>query len=211
LHLPEFEAGDLVAVLPPGSSVPRFYSLASAASDGFLEICVRRHPAGVCSRYLTSLQPGDTIDAFIRVNASFRPGAGQAPVILIGAGTGVGPLLGFIRQNTMRRPMHLYFGARHSDSGFLYDEELSRLVTDRRLTALKTAFSHSDHKTYVQDRLVADARMLREQVARGARIMVCGGRDMANGVAEAWERILEGSSLSVKQMKTHGSYVEDVY
>lgn len=41
--LPHFEAGDLVGILPPGSSVPRFYSLASATKDEMLEICVRQH------------------------------------------------------------------------------------------------------------------------------------------------------------------------
>ena len=31
-RLPQFEAGDLVGILPPGSDVPRFYSLASSSS-----------------------------------------------------------------------------------------------------------------------------------------------------------------------------------
>jgi sulfite reductase (NADPH) flavoprotein alpha-component len=209
--LPSFDAGDLLGVIPPGDTVPRFYSLASASRDGFIEICVRRHAHGACSGYLTALQPGNAIQAFIRRNPAFRPAAGEAPIILIGAGTGISPFVGFIRQNSAGRPMHLYFGARRSGEAFLYDEELQNLVGNRRLTTFKTAFSCPVRKTYVQERLMADAPTLRELVASGAQIMVCGGRDMANGVARAWEHILDGSGLSVNEMRLKGRYVEDVY
>ena len=209
---PAFETGDLLGVLPPDGASPRYYSLASAASDGVVEICVRRHPDGVCSRYLTGLEPGAMIEAFVRPHESFRPAAGAAPVILVGAGTGIGPLIGFARHNPPRRPMHLYFGARSEDDGFLYREELGRLVTDQRLSTLTTAFSRSaGKKAYVQDRLLTDAPRLRELVAQGAQVLVCGGRSMAEGVAAAWERILAGSGLTVAQLRLQGRYVEDVY
>lgn len=209
--LPIFEAGDLLGIVPPGDTVPRFYSLASASKDGFVEICVRRHPNGLCSGYLTSLKQGDSINAFIRSNPGFRPAPYAAPLILVGAGTGIGPFVGFIRQNETKRPMHLYFGARRAGDSFLYDEELRRLVDTRRLTTLTTALSSSVEKTYVQDRLLRDAVMLRELVTRGARIMVCGSRDMARGVAAVWERILADSGITVHDLKLRGSYVEDVY
>lgn len=210
-RLPRFETGDLLGVVPPGATSPRYYSLASAMADGLVEICVRRHPSGVCSGYLTGLQLGETIEAFMRPHACFRPGAGRAPVILIGAGTGIGPLIGFIRHNVSRRPMHLYFGARDADDGFLYRDELKYLVADRRLQALTTAFSRSGSRSYVQERLVADAQSLRTLVAHGAQIMVCGGRRMAEGVAQAWERILTDTGLPVELLRAQGRYVEDVY
>lgn len=210
-RLPTFETGDLLGVVPPDGASPRHYSLASAASDGVVEICVRRHLGGVCSRYLTDLQPGATIEAFVRPHESFRPAAGVAPVILIGAGTGVGPLIGFIRHNAPQRAMHLYFGARSAEDGFLYREELDGLIGDHRLRSLTTAFSRSLERAYVQDRLVADAQRLRELIGHGAQVMVCGGRKMAEGVANAWERILAGTGLSVAQLRTQGRYVEDVY
>jgi sulfite reductase (NADPH) flavoprotein alpha-component len=107
--------------------------------------------------------------------------------------------------------MHLYFGVRNADDGFLYREELNGLVANQRLRSLTTAFSRSANKAYVQDRLVADAPRLRELVAQGAQILVCGGRKMAEEVAQAWERILATSSVSVTQLRTQGRYVEDVY
>jgi len=209
--LPAFETGDLLGVVPPEGAAPRYYSLASAAGDGVVEICVRRHPGGLCSGYLTGLQPGATIEAFVRPHESFRPAAGAAPVILVGAGTGIGPLIGFARRNPPQRPMHLYFGARNAQDGFLYREELGGLVDERRLRSLTTAFSRADDKVYVQDRLAADAPRLRELVAQGAQILVCGGRKMADGVADTWQRILAGSGLTVAQLRAQGRYVEDVY
>lgn len=209
--LPAFETGDLLGVLPPGGGAPRYYSLASAASDGVVEICVRRHLEGACSTYLTGLRPGETIEAFVRPHEAFRPAAGAAPVILIGAGTGIGPLIGFIRHNAPQRAMHLYFGVRSPDDGFLYREELDGLIGERRLHTLATAFSRSTPRTYVQDRLLADAQRLRELIGHGAQIMVCGGRKMAEGVAGAWERILADTGISVAQLRMQGRYVEDVY
>lgn len=172
---------------------------------------MRRLPEGVCSTYLTDLRPGDTIDAFIRPHTRFRPEPGNTPVIMIWAGTGIGPLIGFIRHNAARRPMHLYFGARNAEDSYLYRDELKGLVADLRLHALTTAFSRSGNRTYVQERLVADAQSLRGLMAHGAQIMVCGGRKMAEGVAQAWERILTDTGLSVAQLKAEGRYVEDVY
>ncbi len=80
-----FAAGDLLGVLPEGSVVPRFYSLASAHRDGFVEIVVKKHPAGLCSGQLFELQPGATINAFLKLNPGFQPDRSRAPLILIGA------------------------------------------------------------------------------------------------------------------------------
>lgn len=209
--LPSFETGDLLGVVPPGGASPRYYSLVSSASDGLIEICVRRQVGGVCSTYLTGLSQGAEIQVFVRPHESFRLAGSTAPVILIGAGTGIGPLIGFIRHNHAGRPMHLYFGARSAEDGFLYRDELDGLVGDRRLGSLTTAFSRAATRAYVQDRLLGDAQRLREWVAQGAQVMVCGGRQMADGVAEAWERVLQGSGLSVAQLKSQGRYAEDVY
>src|SRR5690606_22332732 len=75
-----FAAGDLIGVLPAGSSVPRLYSLASARRDGFAEIVVRKHPGGLCSGQLTALEAGDRVTAFLRRNPGFQPGRGRTPL-----------------------------------------------------------------------------------------------------------------------------------
>ena len=209
--VPEFEAGDLVGILPPASDLPRLYSLASATSDGVLEICVRKHLGGLCSSFLHELEPGGRIEAFIRKNPAFRPARGKAPLILIGAGTGIGPLAGFIRHNIGRRRVHLYWGGRNPASDFLYEYELAKYLADQRLTRLNTAFSRVPGGGYVQDRIASDAIELRGLIQRGAQVMVCGGRNMAAGVARALETITGPIGLDLQTLKSHGRYIEDVY
>jgi sulfite reductase (NADPH) flavoprotein alpha-component len=206
-----FDAGDLIGILPEGSPVPRLYSLAAARRDGFIEIVVRRHPGGLCSSQLTALEPGDTVTAFLRRNPGFRPGRGRVPLILIGAGTGIGPLAGFVRGNARRRPIHVFFGMRHPDSDFFYGEELPAWQAEGRLFRLVTAVSRGARAHYVQDALRCDALEVARLIRDGARIMVCGGRDMAVGVADALAEILAPSGLTLAVLKAEGRYVEDVY
>ena len=210
-RLPRFEAGDLLGILPPGADVPRFYSLASASADGVVEICVRKRAGGLCSGFLHGLREGGTVEAFIRPNPAFRPAPGTAPVILIGAGAGIAPLAGIARHNRAARPMHLYWGGRHPDSDFPYERELGACVGDRRLAGLATVFSRVPGGGYVQDRLAADAAMLRELIRHGAQVMVCGGRDMGAGVARVFEAILQPLGLDLGTLRAEGRYVEDVY
>jgi sulfite reductase (NADPH) flavoprotein alpha-component len=197
-RLPTFEAGDLVGIVPPGDYMPRFYSLASSTRDGVLEICVRLRADGLCSTFLHGLRPGGGIDAFIHENPAFRPAKGRGPLILIGAGAGIGPLAGFVRANAAGRPVHLYWGGRSAASDFLYEHELAQHLAERRLTTLRTAFSRDpDESAYVQDRIAADAPRLRELVKQGAQILVCGGRDMAEAVTRALEPVVRPLGLDL--------------
>jgi len=206
-----FAAGDLIGVIPEGDTRPRYYSLASGSRDGFVEICVKKHPGGLCSGQLMDLQPGASVRAFLRRNPAFHPVADDRPLILIGAGTGIGPLAGFARGNRARRPLHLYFGARSPESDLLYGEELASWQTDGRLTSVATAFSRTAERAYVQDILRRDAETVRDLIAEGTRIMVCGGRGMAAGVAEAFDDILAPAGLCAVTLRAEGRYVEDVY
>ncbi len=206
-----FTAGDLLGILPEGPAAPRFYSLASGRRDGFVEIVVRKQPAGLCSGQLHELRPGDTVRAFLRRNPGFRAGRGRAPLILIGAGTGIGPLAGFVRANAGRRPIHLFFGMRHLRSDFLYGRELAGWLREGRLRRLVAACSRGERPYYVQDALRREAAEIVQLIGKGARIMVCGGRDMAAGVSAALADILEPAGLSPALLKAEGRYVEDVY
>jgi sulfite reductase (NADPH) flavoprotein alpha-component len=209
--LRRFAAGDLLGIVPPGQAVPRYYSLASDTRDGFVEICVRRLPGGVCSTHLHALQPGDSVQAFIRSNEGFALPAGRAPVLLIGAGTGVAPLAGFIRGNAHRQPMHLYYGARDPARDFYFGPELQAWQADGRLTGLHTAFSQTPGGGYVQEALRRDAAKVRKLLAQGAIVRVCGSRPMAQGVEQVLASLLTPLGLSLAQLKAHGRYAEDLF
>ncbi len=209
--LPHCEAGDLLGIAPPGSPVPRYYSLASGAADGMLEICVRKHPQGLCSSMLHSLRPGACIDAFVQSNPQFRPASGKAPVILIGAGTGIGPLSGFIRNNKRKHRMYLYWGGRDPRTDFLYEPELRAYLADGRLTGLQTAFSRVKEGRHVQSRLIDDAEQLRRLFASGAQVLVCGSGAMATAVRHALDLVLAPLRLNAQTLKAEGRYREDIY
>lgn len=206
-----FEPGDLLGIVPEGSSVPRLYSLASGARDGFIEIVVRRHVGGLASGQLTRLEPGQSMRGFLRRHPGFHVNRNRAPLILIGAGTGVGPLAGFIRGNASHRPIHLFFGLRHPDSDFLYRPELSRWQAEGKLAHLSIAVSRVERPQYVQDALRQAAPRIVEAIRQGARIMVCGGRDMARGVSDALTDILKPAGLTPAMLKAGDRYVEDIY
>ncbi len=172
---------------------------------------MRKQPGGQCSTALHALKPGDLIEGFIKPNPAFRPRKGKAPLLLIGAGAGIAPLVGLVRANRGRRAIHLYWGGRHPASDFLYEGDLSFYLSDRRLTRLRPIFSRLKNGGYVQDRLAQEANVLRDLIRDGAQIMVCGSSQMATAVASTIERIIAPIGLDLGTLKARGCYVEDVY
>ena len=107
--------------------------------------------------------------------------------------------------------MYLYLGIRHPASDALYAEELSNWRKDGRLAGIYAAFSRTANPAYVQDILRRDAAKIGKLVAAGSQILVCGGRDMAAGVAAALSDILIPQGISLATLKAEGRYAEDVY
>ena len=177
-----------------------------------MEICVRQQDGGICSNYLHSLAVGDSIAAYIQVNTQFRPNSESRPSILIGAGTGIAPLVGFIRHNQRHQSMSLYWGGRHPDADYLFATELARYLADNRLSRLVTAFSrHADAPGYVQDRILTDGPELRRLVLQGGEFLICGGKAMSVGVQEALNTVLAPLGIDVNRLKSTGRYREDIY
>lgn len=185
--------------------------MASGRRDGFVEIVVKKHPAGLCSTQLFELKPGNVVKGFLRRNPGFHAGRQRKPLILIGAGTGVGPLAGFVRANAQLRPIYLFFGIRHRDSDFLYGEDFGAWRLEGYLEQIVMACSRGPKPCYVQDSLRQEAAEIVSLVRAGAKIMVCGGRDMAAGVSAALTDILAPMGLTPALLKAEGRYAEDVY
>ncbi|WP_430318385.1 PepSY domain-containing protein [Pseudomonas nitroreducens] len=206
-----YQAGDLLSVYAPGANAPRQYSLASDSRDGLLDICVRLRPGGQCSSYLLGLRPGDAISARVLPHREFRPHSGSAPLILIGTGSGIAPLVGFVRQNLRDRPLYLYWGGRAPEAGVPFQRELDQALADGRLNDLRTAYSAGPQRTYVQDCLHRDASELRQLLEAGAQVLVCGGRGMAESVRNAIDELLSPLALSVEHLRAGGRYREDLF
>jgi CDP-4-dehydro-6-deoxyglucose reductase len=128
-----FEAGQYIDILLPGGR-RRSFSIASPPHDSRpLELHVRRVAGGEFTDRLFQ----DTRLGVLSIegplgNFAYRPrGADAAPMLLIGGGTGIAPLLSILRhliQNGIERDMQLYWGVRGEQDLYAHAilEQLSR-------------------------------------------------------------------------------------
>lgn len=219
--LPAWEAGDLAQVSPPADPEhPREYSIASLPNEGRLELLVRLQQredgsVGAASGWLCGqAAEADLVRLRLRAHERFRLGDNaERPLIAIGNGSGLAGLRGLLkaRIGAGRYDNWLLFGERNQIHDFLLRDELQAWRDDGRLAHLDLAFSRDQaERRYVQDALRDRADRLREWVARGAAIYVCGSlQGMAGGVHEALQTIL--GTPRVEQLAAEGRYRRDVY
>jgi sulfite reductase (NADPH) flavoprotein alpha-component len=214
---PPLSAQAWLDALPPLSR--REYSIASLPQDGVLELIVRqtlRHDgrAGLGSGWLIlHAQPGAPVMARVRANPGFRRAAMDAPMILIGNGTGIAGLRSLIKDaaRTGHHGHWLLFGERNGAHDHFCAQDMRDWHADGHLQRLDLAFSRDqDHKVYVQHHLAEAAADLRDWIARGAVIHVCGSlAGMARGVDEALRQAL--GEDAVDALAAEGRYRRDVY
>ena len=184
---------------------PRLYSIASSpkmkADEVHLTVARVRYQQrgrlrkGIASSYLTErVSPGAEVEVFVRPSHGFRlPQENDAPIIMIGPGTGIAPFRAFLQERRAigaRGRNWLFFGDQRREFDFLYQQELESYVADGLLSRLDTAFSRDQaEKLYVQHRMREQAATLWAWLQDGASIYVCGdAQRMAKDVdaALAW-------------------------
>ncbi|NYF78335.1 sulfite reductase subunit alpha [Granulicella arctica] len=228
------DPADLVAML--SRLAPRLYSISSSphAHAGEIHTTVavvryrshNRERGGVCSTLLADRIPtGERLPIYIQPNKKFRlPAQSDAPVIMIGPGTGIAPFRAFLHE---RRALGstglnwLFFGERSAATDFLYREELEEMYKDKHLTRLDLAFSRDqDHKVYVQDRMLEQAPLMWSWLQDGASIYVCGDASrMAKDVDSTLHTIVgqqghmdsESAKDFMQTIKDQHRYHRDVY
>jgi len=200
----------LLELLPPMR--PRYYSISSsplkAGGQASLTVAVLNGPAlsgrgtyaGVCSNYLAGLEAGSQIYAFVsNPNSPFRlPADSSRPIILIGPGTGLAPLRGFLHERAAQQargekigPSLLFTGCRHPEHDFIYADEL-RALEAAGVTRLYPSFSRApgQPKRYVQNEIEARQDELWPLLENGASVYICGdARHMAPAVRQAFGRV----------------------
>lgn len=129
-----YRPGQFVELI--AGDLKRHYSLAShPEEDDFLEMHIRLHPEGRMSRHVRdALAIGHKLHVAGPRGTCFYEGVDtDQPLILIGAGTGLAPLYGVLRdalRRDHRGPIRLYHGARER-KGLYLTEELQALATAR--------------------------------------------------------------------------------
>ncbi len=125
---------DVRLTAPDGYTTQRSYSIAAAPDGDRVELTVQRVPDGEVSPYLTEVfSAGDPVELRGPVGGWFvwRP-ADTAPVLLVGGGSGIVPLMAMVRTRAAaagRVPFRLIYLIRTPADGF-YANELRRRARD---------------------------------------------------------------------------------
>ena len=236
---------DLLLLAPKGISIaellpllrklsPRLYSISSSpkAHPGEMHLTVsavryeahRRARKGVASTFLAD-RAGDVVKIFVQPSHGFRPPAnGDAPMIMVGPGTGIAPFRAFLEERLAtgaNGKNWLFFGDQKRATDFLYEEQLVAWQRSGFLDRLDLAFSRDQaEKIYVQTRMLENAAELWSWLEEGGHFYVCGDASrMAKDVDEALHKIIENAGAKsaddakayVEKMKAEKRYQRDVY
>lgn len=217
---------------------PRLYSIASSSAlfpqQVHLTVSAVRYTRyssgkkqrkGVCSTFLADRCGDGTAPIFIQPSKHFHvPQNGDAPMIMVGPGTGIAPFRGFLQERQThghRGKNWLFFGEQHAETDFYYREDILQWHKDGLLTELSLAFSRDQaRKIYVQDRLREQGEKVWQWLEEGAYFYVCGDASrMAKDVDQALRDIVrqygnfdEVETVNyMRKLNMNKRYLRDIY
>ncbi|MEM9734279.1 MAG: sulfite reductase flavoprotein subunit alpha [Pseudomonadota bacterium] len=214
----------------------RAYSISSSpkAHDNEVHLTVAavrwdhlsRQHNGVCSTFLADTTgAGTSVPVFVSPNKAFRvPTDDEAPMIMVGPGTGIAPFRAFLEERRERAASGrnwLFFGDQHRAHDFIYEEEIGAMSKQGVLDRLDLAFSRDQKdKVYVQSRMLENGKELFAWLEEGGYFYVCGDATrMAKDVDSTLHQVIsENGSMSteaaadyVSRLKREKRYLRDVY
>lgn len=211
---------------------PRFYSIASSQKEVEEEVHLtvgllafdygqNKRFGGASGFLCRGLCEGETVHVFVEPNLNFKlPDDDNAPIIMVGPGTGVAPFRSFMQEREARGAKGknwLIFGERTFTQDFLYQMEWQAYLKDGLLTKIDLAFSRDQaEKIYVQHKIFEHRQEIWEWLQEGAYLYVCGdGANMAKDVHEAFSRIIElqgeDPNIFLSNLREAKRYQKDVY
>jgi sulfite reductase (NADPH) flavoprotein alpha-component len=217
---------------------PRLYSIASSPkahpNEVHLTVAVvnyhthGRTKYGIASGYLGHGQPlnAPEVPVYIQPTKHFHMPAPDAPMIMVGPGTGIAPFRAFLEERgaigaTGRN--WLFFGDQKRATDFLYEAEFVEMQRKGLLTKLDVAFSRDQaEKIYVQDRMRENGAEFWKWLQEGAFFYICGdAKRMAKDVHQMLITIAQEHGgltpeaakeyIEVTLAKTEKRYLKDVY
>lgn len=160
-----------------GEPVNRPYSVTSAAcASNRFSLGIKREAHGLVSNYLDrELTAGDEISVRGPYGDFTRP-RNRRPLVLIGAGVGITPLLSLVRTASRardRRPMHLHCAYRRPDDALFLDE-LVELIAELPRATLTNWWSREAPAGVEVGRLTDDRLLTGLAAPKRAEYMLCG-------------------------------------
>jgi sulfite reductase (NADPH) flavoprotein alpha-component len=227
-------AADFVKLLK--RLTPRLYSISSSpkAHPGEVHLTVSavryethgRARKGVASTFLADrVGDADYVKVYVQPSHGFKPPTNSdAPMIMVGPGTGIAPFRAFIEERIAtgaKGKNWLFFGDQRRATDFLYEEQLTGWQKSGALSRFDLAFSRDqEKKVYVQDRMMENAAELWSWLEDGAHFYVCGDASrMAKDVDATLHKVVEtiggknadDSKAYVAKLKSDKRYQRDVY
>ncbi|MEY2490674.1 MAG: sulfite reductase flavoprotein alpha-component [Verrucomicrobiota bacterium] len=184
-----------------------------------------RQRKGVCSTFLAERAGSVSVPVFPNTSKFRLPEDGNAPIIMVGPGTGIAPFRAFLQERNAvgaKGKNWLFFGSQHQHCNYFYREELEQYQRDGFLTRCDCAWSRDQEgKSYVQHKMLeSGAEIWKWMESEGAHFFVCGdARRMAKDVDAALRTIIqeqggksEGQTNEyVEKLKSDKRYKRDVY
>lgn len=178
---------DVRLTAPDGYQAQRSYSIASAPGDPLgLELMIERLADGEVSGFFDEVaEVGDAIEMRGPVGAFAWEAADGGPVLLVGGGSGVVPLLAMVRERALRAPdvpMLLLYSVRTAGEAIARGEltARSRDETGFDLTLLLTREGPTAGRRV--DRVMIDTAI--ECLGMPRHSFVCGGNAFVGTVAD---------------------------
>jgi NAD(P)H-flavin reductase/ferredoxin len=184
--------------LTNNAGVIRSYSLASVPGvDDFLELQIRQVPDGRVSNWAATLQAGDAVTISQSAGeCSYMPGREEQPLLLVGTGTGLAPLIGIARdalQQGHTGPIHLYHGSSTPEGLYLVDE-LRAMDKANADFHYHPCVSRGTPPEGVCPGRAADMALQDFTKLSGWRVFLCGREDMVKALQK--KTFLAGASMS---------------
>jgi sulfite reductase (NADPH) flavoprotein alpha-component len=213
----EFDTGGTLQLAQLPLLTPRRYSVSSIVQDACLQLIVRQHVhaggLGLASGWLTQYcQIGAEISVRLLPNPAFGVSPEAVPCLFVGAGSGLAGLRGLLRERIRLNLGRnwLVLGERNAQYDTLCATELDSYCRAGMLEIIRVFSRDTTYPVYVQDRLREYADRLRQLVAAGGVIHVCGSRrGMGEGVDTVLREVLGYSC--VDDLVSNGRYRRDVY
>lgn len=215
---------------------PRLYSIASSPKKhpGEVHLTVGevhydlldKNRVGVASTWLGKrLSEGANLGVYLQRSPHFHiPENDDAPLIMIGPGTGIAPFRAFLEEREMRQAKGenwLFFGDQHEAKDFLYKDEILEWQASGLLTNTSLAWSRdTDKKVYVQSLIKEQGAEFYEWLSKGAYIYICGDASrMAADVDKAIREVIAqygnvdeaGANNYMDELVKQHRYQRDVY
>jgi cytochrome P450/NADPH-cytochrome P450 reductase len=186
-----------------------------------MHLTIAKLHRGRVSTALANASMGETFLGRVQSSKFRLPTDPAVPIILIGTGTGIAPLRGFLQHRVANKdkngPLLGIFGFRSPDE-HLYADELATTFAASSNEFIP-AYSRVEPRQHVQDVIAANAEKVVALLEQGGSVFVCGSHDMGKeagaAIGAAAEKVKslpagEGEAYLAK-LKKELRFVADTY